>query len=63
MTTAFQRNTAQHGDALALLRSLSDSCTRHWRSSIHSTAIVFAALGTTSTFICLVVTRRRSAPK
>jgi site-specific DNA-methyltransferase (adenine-specific) len=28
MTTAFQRNTAQHGDALALLQSLSDSCTK-----------------------------------
>jgi site-specific DNA-methyltransferase (adenine-specific) len=27
MTIAFQRNTAQHGDALALLQSLSDSCT------------------------------------
>jgi hypothetical protein len=26
MTTAFQRNTAQHGDALALLQSLPDSC-------------------------------------
>jgi site-specific DNA-methyltransferase (adenine-specific) len=28
MTTAFQRNNPQHGDALALLQSLSDSCTR-----------------------------------
>jgi site-specific DNA-methyltransferase (adenine-specific) len=28
MTTAFQRNTPQAGDALALLQSLSDSCTR-----------------------------------
>ena len=26
MTTAFQRNNPQHGDALALLRSLPDSC-------------------------------------
>jgi site-specific DNA-methyltransferase (adenine-specific) len=28
MTTAFQRNIPQHGDALALLQSLPDSCTR-----------------------------------
>ena len=28
MTTAFQRNNPQHGDALVLLQSLSDSCTR-----------------------------------
>ena len=28
MTTAFQHNNPQHGDALALLQSLSDSCTR-----------------------------------